>query len=311
MPTTLFDEEDNRQTYEQRDELAVAEVVDVTESDAISRGLGGNLVQVATMSEAITPEQIAIAASVIESRIDAFKTIMQMLLRLTNYEDWVAHRNIERNTAVLYLEATGANKISGALEIDMDLKTISKEVHTDGRYEYVCIGRTRACSISSNWMPIVASRYAADPFFTRGKPWEEAVISIDPGDVRKSAMTNFHRACVVKACGLETVTYEDLKAAGVPVDKIAVIGHQSGGYKKTMNGSGDKMDLLKGSHIKISINKNDTTTQAAVKSITGRHWTGAPDYVWIIPFNSLNVDKMESLRGTAEQGFSFEVVEKP
>lgn len=189
-------------------------------------------IDVATEEESSLPlalrdDSILTAVIKAEARITAFVKIKQLSLKATTCHDWV---NLGGKP---YLQDTGTEKIAGLFSPTVSKPLIHRENFPDGHYMYTCDGEAFWGGKS---IPVMGSRSSRDKFFVeydyvkdeKGNrkrvdlSTEELLKRIDPGDVRKSALTNYRNNAIKDVLGLEGITWEDLEAAGIK--KSDVVG---------------------------------------------------------------------------------------
>lgn len=167
-----------------------------------------------------------------EARVTAFVKIKQLSLKATTCHDWVSLGGRP------YLQDTGTEKIAGLFSPIVSTPIISREDFPDGHYMYTCDGEAEW---GGKRIPVMGSRSSRDKFFIQyGKddkgnrvdlPTEELLIRIDPGDVRKSALTNYRNNAIKDVLGLEGITWTDLEVA--EIKKSEVVGVEYGGQEQS------------------------------------------------------------------------------
>lgn len=176
---------------------------------------------------ALRDDSVLTAVIKAEARITAFVKIKQLSLKATTSHDWVSLGGRP------YLQDTGTEKIAGLFSPTVSKPNITRENFPDGHYMYICDGEAYWGGKS---IPVMGSRSSRDKFFVQydytekeGKrvrvelSTEELLMRIDPGDVRKSALTNYRNNAIKDVLGLEGITWEDLKAVGITKDAVTAV----------------------------------------------------------------------------------------
>lgn len=237
-----------------------------------------------------TKEAIKLAQERIFERILAEKALKAAALTFTTAEDWVFHRAEGGDVLIPYLEDSGAEKLMHAFAIEIKKLSEERVVHgEDETYEIVIDGVVRAQVFSDIWYPETGSRWSGDGFFSRG-----GSVRIDPGDVRKSALTNFYNRCIKKVLGLRGLTKEDLeKVSTVDTNKIRIVTYRETG-SGSKGGGGSVTDLMGGKHIVVFVPYQDTNNREAVKKVEGvrfhreEHPVVKVKNVWLLPYTEGN-----------------------
>jgi hypothetical protein len=172
-------------------------------------------------------DKILTAVVKAEARVTAFIQIKKLSLKATTPLDWA---NLGGKP---YLQDTGAEKVAGLFSPTIGVPIITKEFAPDGHYTYFCDG---LASWGGKEIPVMGSRSSKDKFFVQydyetidGKrkrvelSIEELISRIDPGDVRKSALTNYRNNAIKDVLGLEGITWADLADAGIEKDDVSSV----------------------------------------------------------------------------------------
>lgn len=173
---------------------------------------------------ALRDDSVLTAVIKAEARIAAFVKIKQLSLKATTCHDWVSLGGRP------YLQDTGTEKIAGLFSPTVSKPMITRENFPDGHYMYTCDGEAFWGGKS---IPVMGSRSSRDKFFiqydyieekgTRKRvdlSTDELLKRIDPGDVRKSALTNYRNNAIKDVLGLEGITWADLEAAEIKKDDV-------------------------------------------------------------------------------------------
>jgi hypothetical protein len=148
-----------------------------------------------------------------EKRLETIKKIKQVSLSITNEDDWVIINNIP------YLQASGAEKIARLFGISWSNFSYSVEHLDDGHLLVICEGdffmetrREKLC------IQAIGVRSSKDAFFSRGG--KLSAKDVDMPSLYKAAYTNCLANGIKRILGLRNLTVEDLKVAGLKVEKI-------------------------------------------------------------------------------------------
>jgi hypothetical protein len=259
-----------------------------------------------------TDDQIERAIKRTLARIAATKRYKVALLSMTNHRDWFAHKSEGDPDGIPYLAESGSEKVIHAFEIEIEHDGGRREVNPEGGYEYVYQGRMRALQFSDVWYPVIGSRWSEDGFFTRGGKQRP-----DPGDVRKSALTNFYNRGIKTVCGLRTLTWEELEAiphlAGLR-KKVTLISYGSGGGGGggATTKPGEKSAIAKGPHILVKIGFGDEKNKALIKKLQPWNWNGTEGCkYWEVGYTEENFGRVMDMHAADEQAVKFKLVNVP
>lgn len=241
------------------------------------------------MSQLTTKDQIEAARQRAEARIEAEKQLKLAALSFTNADDWVLMR-AESGEAKPYLQTSGAEKLIHAFGIELEVTGDKLIAHPeDGTFEVEYTGRVRARAYDNIWYPVTGSRWSGDGFFSRG-----GKVRVDPGDVRKAAMTNFYNRALKTVLGLRNITLDDLKKCpSVNTDKIAQLTYQESGGGGAPGSGASTTDLLTKKHVAVAIPYKDVTNRNRWKKFAGAkgtflredHPTIGQKNLWLIEFS--------------------------
>lgn len=226
---------------------------------------------------ALRDDSVLTAVIKAEARIAAFVKIKQLSLRATTHHDWV---NLGGKP---YLQDTGAEKIAGLFSPTISKPIIARENFLDGHYMYTCDGDAFWGGKS---IPVMGSRSSKDKFFIQYDYVEEngkrkrvdlstevLLERIDPGDVRKSALTNYRNNAIKDILGLEGITWSDLETAGIKKDDVVGVEYNN------QQMSGDASDKAKDTEkMLVEMYGKDYATQLARitenRDKDGKLWPG-------------------------------------
>jgi hypothetical protein len=169
-----------------------------------------------------------------EKRLETIKKIKQVSLSITNEDDWVIINNIP------YLQASGAEKVARLFGISWSNFSYSVENLEDGHLLVICEGdffmETRKEKLC---IQAIGVRSSKDAFFSRGG--KLSAKDVDIPSLYKSAYTNCLNNGIKRILGLRNLTIEDLKAAGLRVEKIKRVNYGKEEKKEGKNEVWDKI----------------------------------------------------------------------
>ena len=174
---------------------------------------------------AVPEDELERLAQVAEKRVEAVRKILQAALRLTNYQDWVDMGGRP------YLTATGAEKLGAQFQISiLDLQVEENERQDKkGKWiEFVAKARFR---MGEREIEAVGTCSTRTKFFGFVRGELKELEEVDLPSVRKAAISNCKRSGILTLLGLRSPTYEDLKAAGIPIEKIPRVEYKKGGSR--------------------------------------------------------------------------------
>jgi len=164
----------------------------------------------------------------LEKNIKLFNQIKILSLKLTKEEDWIDQGGNP------YLMDRGAENIAIAWGVDITDVQVKQEWYEDakGRYfGFIATGRAYSKKLNRT-VEDVGVCTQRDKFFARMGGKLIPVEEVDVANIRRKAVTNLHNRLIKRLVGLMSVTFDDLKKAGLNVSKIQKIEYRSG-KKKT------------------------------------------------------------------------------
>lgn len=217
-----------------------------------------------------------------EQRILAEQALKKAALTFTNHYDWVMQRS-ESGEDRPYLQTTGAEKLIHAFGVELEVTSQEVVNRDDSTYEVVVIGKARAQVYDDIWYPVTGSRWSGDGFFSKG-----GKVRIDPGDVRKAALTNFYNRAIKTVLGMRNLTMEDLeKCPSIDVSKIGRITYQETGAG---GGGASVTGILAEKHIAVAVPYKDETNRSRLKKGTTcrfhreEHPTVGKGNLWLVAY---------------------------
>ena len=154
------------------------------------------------------------AIEIANKRVDFFKQIKNVSLKMTNAKDWL------NQNGKPYLGGSGAEKLKPiwGIYIKDDVKI---EKIQDGEFFYCRCTGTAGSKVTGEESFFVGGRNANDPFFSNQK-------NLDQMDVEKAAYTNFEVNAITRLLGLRGITWDDLKQAKIEKEIVGKIEYEKG-----------------------------------------------------------------------------------
>ncbi len=177
----------------------------------------------ATQNELVLSDSLIEVAQQAEKRIEAIKKIKQLVLAVTNEMDWVDQNGKP------YLQASGAEKVARLFGISWRIDPPEIEHEEGGHFRYIYKGYF---SLGGVTIEAIGSRSSKDGFFKKykyegNKRIELPPSEIDRADVQKAAYTNLLGNGITRLLGIRNLSYDDLKAAGLHIERIQRIEYRS------------------------------------------------------------------------------------
>lgn len=163
-----------------------------------------------------------------EKKVELYKRIRTVALKATTEDDWIIQKDGP------YLMERGASSIANLYGVDIPAYKVDREMMEDekGRYFiFTAIGSAFSRSLG-RWVSDIGTCSQRDKFFGTLEGELKPMEDIDLTMIKKKAGTNLKNRLVKSICGLLNVTMDDLKAAGLNVDKIKKIEYKSGRQKR-------------------------------------------------------------------------------
>lgn len=234
------------------------EIIDADVSDSVSMIASDNIMAVAAQAE---------------KRIEAIKKIKILTLKVTNSHDWVDQQGKP------YLLVSGAEKVRALWGISWSIDPPVKESFEDGHFNFTYTGKFtfNGCTIE-----VVGSRSSRDGFFKRYN-WINKVKTllppseIDSTNVQKAAYTNCIGNGITRILGIRNMTWEDLKEAGIKIDKMVKIEYNkkemSDDAKNKLKDIKDMMVEMHKDNCQDELEKLTTFTASDGKTVKGKRST--------------------------------------
>ncbi len=151
-----------------------------------------------------------------EKRVEIYKKIRLVSLKATTESDWVSHHGNP------YLLDDGAKAVGKVWGIDIFGIEVKKEwaEDEDGRY-YIYIAKGKAYSKSLKaYVEEVGICSQRDDFFGKAGGKVLPLSKIDETTIIKAAVTNLRQRLIKAIVGLKSITWDELKEAGLDVERI-------------------------------------------------------------------------------------------
>ncbi len=168
-------------------------------------------------------ERLAVLA---ERRVEAVRTIERAALRMTNHHDWVDMAGRP------YLTATGAEKLGALFGISITDLQVEEVTREDDKGRWIEFVARAKFSMGSRQIEAIGTASSRSKFFGWAKGELKPIEEVDLPSIRKAAISNCKRNGILTLLGLRSPTYEDLKAAGVDVSRIARVEFQKKGGRE-------------------------------------------------------------------------------
>lgn len=172
----------------------------------------------------VSADEAIVAA---EKQVEKFKKITVISLKMTTYRDWVDQNNTP------YLIESGASKIAKLWGVDFSEIKVEREFLDDdlGKYySYTASGRAYSkilkCAVED-----IGTCSQRDKFFAFANGKWKLPSETDETNIKKASVTNLYNRLLKRLCGLNNVTYEQLKEAGINVSKVQKVEYGKGSKK--------------------------------------------------------------------------------
>lgn len=167
----------------------------------------------------IADDQLVSISQRVEQRVAAYNKIRIAALKATNWRHWSSQGGQP------YLEIAGAKSIASLVGISWKIDEPVLEWLGDGHFSYTYNGEFTLGATVQEYM---GTRSSTDEWFSMAKGQEIPPSEIDRGEVKKAALTNCLGNGVRGILGMSKLTWDDLKAAGIEVDKIGKVEFRKG-----------------------------------------------------------------------------------
>jgi len=167
----------------------------------------------------IADDQLVMIAQRVEQRVAAYNKIRQAALKATNWRHW------SNQGGQPYLEIAGSKSIASLVGISWKIDEPVLEWLEDGHFSYTYKGEF---SLGATTQECIGVRSSKDAFFSTAKGSAIPATEIDRGEVKKAALTNCLGNGVRGILGMNKLTWDDLKVAGIDADKIGKVEYRQG-----------------------------------------------------------------------------------
>lgn len=167
----------------------------------------------------LTSKDLTAIADKAEKNIQAVKRIIAAALKVTNDSDWTDYGGKP------YMEVSGAQKIASLFNVSWQPETPTVEFHDDGHYTWTYTGDF---SLGRRVTGAVGTRSSRDDFFAVAHEKDVPISEIDAGAVKKAAWTNWLNRGIKAILGLNNLTWDQLKEAGMSEERIGKVRFRKG-----------------------------------------------------------------------------------
>lgn len=154
-----------------------------------------------------------------EARVEAVNKIKQLVLRVTNTNDWVDEDGGP------YLVGAGAQKVARLFGLSWTIDAPQKFPENDGHYRWEYVGQFSMRGVS---IEVLGTRSSADPFFSRSHGHDIPANEIHEGNVKKAAYTNCINNGIQGLLGIKNLTWKELKAGGIGQESAGRVDRKDG-----------------------------------------------------------------------------------
>lgn len=202
-------------------------------------------------------EMLALA----ERRMELLDKVITMALSSTNERDWVSQEGEP------YLMGTGSEKIARRFGIKMvGLEKEKEIIDNKGNYKYTFVAEFKLGKNDS--IMAIGSCTSRDKFFSRAKGRIRTLEEINPHDIEMKGYTNLLNNGVKRLLGLRNLSWQQLKDAGLDIDKIVGVqygnGHKTDDKKKVTTPT--EKPAIKNPDAPASEKQRKTITETILKS---------------------------------------------
>lgn len=170
------------------------------------------------------PEDII---SLAQRRVDVVDQLIGLSLKRTSFRDWMSIENQP------YLGHSGAEKVARLFGIKLRNITTAKEWSEDSKGRFYIYRTIGTAELPGGYDSIEALGTCSqrDKFFawTNGKYRD--TVEIDETNIMKASYSNFVVNAITHLLGLRNLTWDDLKGAGIDIEKVQKIQYQEGAKK--------------------------------------------------------------------------------
>jgi len=175
----------------------------------------------------------------IEQNIELFNRVKRLALKLTKPSDWVLLGDTP------YLMDKGAENIAIAFGVDIFDVSLRQEWAEDekGRYYYfVARGKARSKKLDREIEDIgVCSQ--RDRFFGMLGGELKELAEVDIANIQRKAVVNLYNRLIKRIVGLTGVTLDDLKEAGINLERVARVTYKSSKTTPAQKENGGAVEL--------------------------------------------------------------------
>ena len=159
---------------------------------------------------------IFLVADLSEKIMEAERKIKLVCLKYTNERDWILFDGTP------YMKASRAEAIAKMFGISIQILEIQKETAPD---KYIYTTKLR-CFNSKREIEVIGTASTDDPFFCGSKDRRIPISDIREENVKKKSYTNALNNGICRMLGIRNILVDDLKLAGLDIDKIQKVEHK-------------------------------------------------------------------------------------
>jgi hypothetical protein len=166
----------------------------------------------------------------LDKSVDRYKRAVQIAIKLTNGNDWVSQDGHP------YLQATGAEKIKnpfGVNIVDITSRRIANKDQRGDSYIWEYKGKAFSSKLGGSFIECIGVCSSRDKFFARVAGELKSIEDVDEVRIMQKAYNNLIVNAVKRVLGLRSLTWEDLKGAGIGEGSVGKVT-----YAKTGAGGG-------------------------------------------------------------------------
>lgn len=183
-----------------------------------------------TEKETITPDNEVVEfveiddafVNRLESRVGAYKKLIQTAYKLTSESDWV------NQSGKFYLQASGCEKVKNPFGISWERISRKKEEREDekGPYYIYFFQGTFYSKLLGSRIEVIGKRSSRSAFFGRKAGDILPLSEVDEEDIAMSAMSNMIVNGVGRLIGMRNPTEDQLKSVGLDLSKIQTVKYE-------------------------------------------------------------------------------------
>lgn len=210
--------------------------------------------------------------------IEFWNKVEKLALKRTNHRDWVDQGGFP------YLTSPGAEKVAGPFGVRIyNVESIRRDREDEkGKYYFYEFKGTVACRFSGMMLETVGTCSSRDKFFSTAYGQALPQAEVDETNILKAAYSNFMHNAVTKVLGMRNLTWDDLKAAGVDVEKVIKVDYKSKGTtseqaSKSKGNPEDVISTAQASRIWAIANKRSVSKEKVNEIVAEKGYSQVKD----------------------------------